>query len=201
MSPTTGRVPYARPMRPQLRGSGTKNYVAKFINPTTLGNSLIFDDGTNVGRGTAHPTDKLDVRGNIKLGQRRCAVWSRWREKPPYPPRPSQPRWVVVGADRAFGCQARDRAIRCNSNDATPFPISSGLRTINNTRSGVANSLSRSARVSLIALESSGTPCGCAKPMAAANRVSMITLFISLLSSAGCRRNYPAISARLPAVT
>jgi hypothetical protein len=51
-----------------LRGSGTKNYVAKFTNPTTLANSQIFDNGTNVGVGTVNPMDKFDVRGNIKLG-------------------------------------------------------------------------------------------------------------------------------------
>jgi hypothetical protein len=60
--------PHARPVPPQLRGSGTKNYVAKFNSSTTLGNSQIFDNGTNVGLATANPTDKLDVRGNIKLG-------------------------------------------------------------------------------------------------------------------------------------
>ena len=29
-------------------GAGTTNSLAKFINPTTIGNSLITDDGTNV---------------------------------------------------------------------------------------------------------------------------------------------------------
>jgi|SRR5271165_910284 len=53
---------------PQLSGSGTKNFVAKFTNRTTLRNSQIFDIGTNVGIGTANPTDKLEVRGNVKLG-------------------------------------------------------------------------------------------------------------------------------------
>jgi hypothetical protein len=42
--------------------------VAKFTNRTTLGDSQIFDNGTNVGVGTANPTDKFDVRGNIKSG-------------------------------------------------------------------------------------------------------------------------------------
>jgi hypothetical protein len=60
--------PHPRPIPPPLRGSGTKNYVAKFISSTTLGNSQIFDNGNNVGVATANPTDKLDVRGNIKLG-------------------------------------------------------------------------------------------------------------------------------------
>lgn len=35
-----------RPVPPQLRGSGTKNYVAKFTSSSTLGNSQI----SKVGR-------------------------------------------------------------------------------------------------------------------------------------------------------
>lgn len=43
-------------------GSGTLNYVPKWTpNGTTLGNSQIFDDGTNVGVGTGSPNAKLDV--------------------------------------------------------------------------------------------------------------------------------------------
>jgi hypothetical protein len=44
-----------------IGGSGTTNYVPKFTAGTTLGNSQIFDDGTNVGIGTASPAAKLDV--------------------------------------------------------------------------------------------------------------------------------------------
>jgi len=48
--------------------SGTQNYVAKFNNAggTTIGNSQIIDNGTNVGIGKS-PVDKLDVNGNIRL--------------------------------------------------------------------------------------------------------------------------------------
>ena len=35
-----------------IGGSGTTNYVSKFTGGTTLGNSLIYDNGTNVGIGT-----------------------------------------------------------------------------------------------------------------------------------------------------
>ncbi|OFW31338.1 MAG: hypothetical protein A3J28_00800 [Acidobacteria bacterium RIFCSPLOWO2_12_FULL_60_22] len=45
-------------------GSGTTNFVPKFTAGTTLGNSLIFDTGTNVGIGTAAPLAPLTV-GNI----------------------------------------------------------------------------------------------------------------------------------------
>ena len=43
--------------------SGTQNYVSKFTGTNTIGNSQIFDDGTNVGIGDATPSAKLDVEG------------------------------------------------------------------------------------------------------------------------------------------
>ncbi len=44
----------------------TTNKVAKW-NGTALTDGLITDDGTNIGIGTATPTAKLDVTGNIKI--------------------------------------------------------------------------------------------------------------------------------------
>jgi hypothetical protein len=41
--------------------SGTTNYVAKFTSGTAIGNSQIFDNGTNVGIGTTSPSYKLHV--------------------------------------------------------------------------------------------------------------------------------------------
>ena len=50
-----------------VTGSGTLNYLPKWTpNGTTLGNSQIFDDGTNVGIGTATPGVKLDVDNTIR---------------------------------------------------------------------------------------------------------------------------------------
>jgi hypothetical protein len=46
-------------------GSGTSNYVTKWTGATSIGNSQIFDDGNNVGVGTASPAAKLDVSGTI----------------------------------------------------------------------------------------------------------------------------------------
>jgi hypothetical protein len=56
-----------------LSGSGTTNYVSKWTGSTSLGNSIIFDSGTNVGIGTVSPSDKLHVRvsdtqGYIRIG-------------------------------------------------------------------------------------------------------------------------------------
>jgi hypothetical protein len=48
--------------------SGTTNYVAKFTSSTGIGNSLIFDNATNVGINTATPTAKLEIYDNSNSG-------------------------------------------------------------------------------------------------------------------------------------
>ena len=42
-------------------GTGTANYVAKWSDTDTITNSVIYDNGTNVGIGTASPGFKLDL--------------------------------------------------------------------------------------------------------------------------------------------
>ena len=50
-------------------GSGTTNYVPKFTASTTIGNSQIFDNGTNVGVGNNNPgTAKLQITGPSGVG-------------------------------------------------------------------------------------------------------------------------------------
>jgi hypothetical protein len=44
-----------------VTGTGTTNYIAKFTGTSTIGNSLVFDNGTNVGIGTITPGEKLVV--------------------------------------------------------------------------------------------------------------------------------------------
>jgi hypothetical protein len=44
----------------------TANYIPKATDSDTLGNSQIFDNGTNVGIGTATPNEKLVINGNIE---------------------------------------------------------------------------------------------------------------------------------------
>lgn len=46
-----------------ITGTGTTNYIPKFTGASALGNSLIYDNGTNVGIGTISPSYKLDVNG------------------------------------------------------------------------------------------------------------------------------------------
>ena len=47
-----------------LSGSGTTNYITKFTGSTSLGNSLIFDNGTNVGIGTITPNSQFHIIAN-----------------------------------------------------------------------------------------------------------------------------------------
>ncbi len=47
--------------------AGTANYVTKFIGTNSVGNSIIYDNGTNVGIGTTTPSTKLDVNGQIRI--------------------------------------------------------------------------------------------------------------------------------------
>jgi hypothetical protein len=50
-----------------VTGSGTTNYIPKWTSANALGNSSIFDNGTNVGIGTNIPGSKLQVGGYFQL--------------------------------------------------------------------------------------------------------------------------------------
>ena len=47
-----------------ITGSGTVNYLPKWTSSTGIGNSLIYDDGTNIGIGTISPSTKFTVEFN-----------------------------------------------------------------------------------------------------------------------------------------
>jgi hypothetical protein len=50
-----------------IDGAGTANYVPKWTDANTLGDSQLFDNGTSVGIGTATPAAKLDVVGTLAV--------------------------------------------------------------------------------------------------------------------------------------
>jgi hypothetical protein len=50
-----------------ITGTGTSGYVPKWTGSSVLANSLIYDNGTNVGIGTASPSYKLDVSGTARI--------------------------------------------------------------------------------------------------------------------------------------
>ncbi len=50
-----------------IGGSGLTNYISKWSNSTTLTNSIIFDNGTNVGIGTTSPAAKLEVLNSFTV--------------------------------------------------------------------------------------------------------------------------------------
>lgn len=46
-----------------ITGTGTTNYLSKFTGTSALGNSLVYDNGTNVGIGTTTPDSTLTING------------------------------------------------------------------------------------------------------------------------------------------
>jgi hypothetical protein len=58
-----------------ISGSGTTNYIPKFTGSTAIGNSLIFDNGTNVGIGAASPSTLLQVGTNFKVTNDAVTTW------------------------------------------------------------------------------------------------------------------------------
>jgi hypothetical protein len=59
-------VNYTATFTAGISGTGTANYLTKWTGTSTVSNSVLYDDGTNVGIGTASPTFKLDVTGTLR---------------------------------------------------------------------------------------------------------------------------------------
>lgn len=47
--------------------AGTANYIAKFTNQTNLGNSVAYDNGSNIGVGLITPNEKLTLNGSLSF--------------------------------------------------------------------------------------------------------------------------------------
>jgi len=50
-----------------VTGTGTNNYHTKWTSSSSIGNSLIYDNGTNIGIGTSSPNAALEVSGIIRI--------------------------------------------------------------------------------------------------------------------------------------
>ncbi len=64
---TAGAQPLATGTTPVTTAGGTANVLAKWDATADITNSQIFDNGTNVGIGTATPAAKLDVKGTAAV--------------------------------------------------------------------------------------------------------------------------------------
>lgn len=53
-----------------ITGSGTTNYVSKFTGSMSIGDSLIFDNGTNIGIGTSSPSPADGAAHTLQIGDR-----------------------------------------------------------------------------------------------------------------------------------
>src|SRR5271166_2027066 len=53
---------------PTIGGGGTTNYLPLWTSNTTLGNSNIYQSGSNFGIGTTTPASTLDIAGDVNVG-------------------------------------------------------------------------------------------------------------------------------------
>jgi hypothetical protein len=56
--------------------TGTPGYGARWSDANTLGNAVIYDNGTNVGIGSTVPQAKLDIEGSVYVGNGNIGVGS-----------------------------------------------------------------------------------------------------------------------------
>lgn len=63
--PTTGTLATTANINTAV--SGTTNYLSKFTGTNSVGNSLIYDDGTNIGINDTSPSSRLTVGGDIRI--------------------------------------------------------------------------------------------------------------------------------------
>ncbi len=66
-SDANGLSAWQTPASGSIGGGGTINYLSKFTGVSAIGNSQIFDNGTNVGIGKNNPAGKLDINATDAL--------------------------------------------------------------------------------------------------------------------------------------
>ena len=107
----------------EISGSGTTNYIPKFTNTRELGNSLIFDNGTNVGIATNTLTDYLGFGRSLEISSSTFGgvVYLKSTESSTY---------GYIGYDRTplqtiLGANGTNTGIRFDANGSTRMTISS----------------------------------------------------------------------------
>jgi hypothetical protein len=60
-------VNYTATFTAGISGTGTANFLTKWTGTSTVSNSLIFDNGTNVGIGTVSPSTLLHINGTARI--------------------------------------------------------------------------------------------------------------------------------------
>ena len=61
-----------------VTGTGTANYVARWTSSSQIGTGVLYDNGTNVGIGTASPSSKLEIRGDQSASKSSLLLLSKF---------------------------------------------------------------------------------------------------------------------------
>ena len=118
-----------RPIVSQVGGSGTQNFVAKFdATGANVVNSLIFDNGTNVGIGTTSPAAALHVNGDTLL------VSSGTTAQVTFEGKESEARFGQDGTGAFFASDTPGKAVRFYTNNGT---LNEGLRVTSASNVGI----------------------------------------------------------------
>jgi hypothetical protein len=97
-----------------ITGSGTTNYIPKYSSSTSIGNSIIFDNGTNIGINTTTVPERVNINGNLQI----LPVSSSWAEGI-YFSMPTTSQWGGIRWKRERGNNDGNWGIGFTALDAT----------------------------------------------------------------------------------